>query len=362
MTLLSSPRLVLLGALALTACQEQPAPHPKKPKVEAPPAPTGVQIDSAKLDLFGALPPAMESKANPLTEEKVLLGRTLFYDARLSKNQDLSCNSCHDLEKYGVDGKDVSLGHKAQKGDRNSPTVYNSAAQFVQFWDGRAETVEDQAKGPVLNPVEMALPNAARVAEIFKSMPAYVDLFKKAFPDDAEPVTFDNVAKAIGAFERKLVTPSRWDQFLKGEKAAISEDEKKGFLKFVDVGCPTCHVGPLAGGTMYQKLGKEKPWPNQKDLGRSKVTKSASDDMMFRVSQLRNVQQTAPYFHDASAKTLEEAVKMMGTYQLKKDLSDEDVKSIVTWLNALTGPIPAEYIKKPALPAPGPKTPKADPK
>jgi cytochrome c peroxidase len=359
---ISALKVAALGAFALVAChQEEPAPH-KKPKVEAPPAPAGVQIDSAKLALFAPLPDAMEAKTNPLTEDKTSLGRTLYFDPRLSKNHDISCNSCHDLEKYGVDGKDVSDGHRAQKGSRNSPTVYNAAAQFVQFWDGRAETVEDQAKGPMLNPLEMAMPSDSRVVDTLKSMPGYVDAFKKAFPDDAEPVTFDNLAKAIGAFERKLVTRSKWDNFLKGDKTALSDDEKKGFNKFVDVGCATCHMGALVGGTMYQKLGNVKPWPNQKDKGRGQVTKSPSDDMMFKVSQLRNVQHTAPYFHDASAKTLEEAVKMMATYQLGKELPDEDVKSIVTWLDTLSGLIPTDYVKKPTLPASTPKTPKPDPK
>jgi len=356
--------VVALTALAVIACKEEQQPEKpqhKAARVAAPAAPTGVAVDSAKLEIFGPLPAAMESKANPLSEDKIGLGRMLFFDARLSKNHDLSCNSCHDVEKYGVDGKDVSEGHKKQRGTRNSPTVYNAALQFVQFWDGRAETIEEQAKGPVINPVEMAS-TPERVVTTLKSMPGYVDAFKKAFPDDEDPVTFDNFAKAVGAFERKLVTPSKWDDYLKGNKTALSDDEKKGFLKFVEVGCPTCHVGPLVGGTMYQKLGKEKPWPNQNDKGRSAVTKSPSDDMMFKTSILRNIEHTGPYFHDASAKTLEDAVKKMATHQLAKELSDDDVKSIVTWLKTLTGTIPAEYVKKPALPESTPKTPKPDPK
>jgi cytochrome c peroxidase len=332
-------------------------------KIVAPAAPTGVQIDSAKLAMYGPLPTEAASKDNPITEEKISLGRMLFYDARLSKNHDVSCNTCHDLEKYGVDEKEVSEGHKGQKGTRNSPTVYNAALQFVQFWDGRAETVEEQAKGPVVNPVEMACPSPELPVTTLKSIPGYVDAFKKAFPDDADPVSWDNFGKAVGAFERRLMTPSRWDQLLQGKQDALTDDEKNGFLKFVEVGCPTCHVGPVVGGTMYQKLGKEKPWPSDgKDKGRALVTKSASDEMMFKVAQLRNVEKTAPYFHDASGKTLEDAVKTMASYQLKKDLSDDDVKSIVTWLKSLTGTIPADYIKKPALPESSAKTPKPNPK
>jgi cytochrome c peroxidase len=352
-----------LAAVSLmTACHgEEPAPHPRKHRIEEVPAASaqGVEIDPGKLALYGALPSVMESKANPVTDEKIALGRMLFYDSRLSKDHDVSCNTCHDLDRYGIDGKDIPIGHKGQKGRRNTPTVYNAALQFAEGWDGRAETVEDQAKAHELNPGDMAMPNAARAVEALKSAPGYVDAFKKAFPDEDDAVTFENLAKAIGAFERKLSTPSKWDQFLAGDKAALTDEEKKGFLKFVDVGCVACHTGPLVGGTMYQKLGLVKPWPNQKDRGRAEVTKSPSDELMFKASQLRNIDHTAPYFHDGSAKTLEEAVKVMAAYQLNKELGDDDVRSIVTWLKSLSGPIPADCIKKPDLPEPGPGTPKS---
>lgn len=353
--------LIFLSGANLLACGQKETEPKKKPKLALSAVPTGVEIDDAKLAMFGPLPDVMDSKANPVTEDKVALGRMLFYDTRVSKNHDLSCNSCHELDKYGADERDVSLGHKGQKGARNSPTVYNAALQFVQFWDGRSDTVEAQAEGPMQNPIEMATSPEAVVAT-FESIPAYTDAFKKAYPDDPKPVTFKNTALAMAAFERKLVTPSRWDQFLKGEKGAVTDDEKRGFLKFVEVGCPTCHVGPLVGGTMYQKLGKERPWPNQKDKGRGAVTKSPSDDMMFKVSQLRNVEKTAPYFHDASSKTLEDAVKVMAAYQLNKDLPEEDVRSIVTWLKTLTGPLPQDLIKKPTIPESTAKTPKPNPK
>jgi cytochrome c peroxidase len=205
-------------------------------------------------------------------------------------------------------------------------------------------------KAHLVEPSGMAMPDDTRVVAAVKAIPDYVAPFKKAFPDDAEPVTFENVAKAIGAFSRKLVTPSKWDRFLGGDKGALTDDEKKGFLKFVDVGCPTCHVGPLVGGTMYQKVGKEKPWPNQEDKGRSRVTKAASDDMMFKVAQLRNIEHTAPYFHDATGKTLEAAVKTMASHQLNKELSDDDTKSIVLWLKTLSGALPADIARKPDLP------------
>jgi cytochrome c peroxidase len=359
----SSPALAMTLILTAAVACDKPAPKPER-KAPAPlqvaEAP-GVKIDKALLTGFSPLPSAMDSRSNPITEEKVVLGRMLFYDARLSKNHDVSCNTCHDLAKGGVDGKPVSEGHKGQKGDRNSPTVYDAALQFVQFWDGRAADVEEQAKGPVLNPVEMAMPDEKRVLDTLKSMPEYVEAFKKAFPDDDEPVTYGNVAKAIGAFERKLVTPSRWDAFLKGDAKALTDEEKQGFIKFVQIGCTQCHTGPLLGGTMYQKLGKEKPWPKQDDKGRARVTKSASDDMMFKVPGLREVARTAPYLHDGETPSLEEAVKVMVEYQLAKEISDEDVGLIVKFMETLSGEIPEDLIAKPDLPPSTETTPKPDP-
>ena len=343
-------------ALALAACHgEEPIPHAKKHVPTHPVASAGgVEIDPGKLALYSALPAVMESKANPVTEEKTALGRMLFYDPRFSKNHDMSCNTCHNLEAYGIDGKDFPAGAKSL---RNTPSVYNAALQFAQGWDGRAETVEDQVKAHVVIPGEMAMQSPERVVEAIKAVPEYVDAFKKAFPDDADPVTFDGFAKAVGAFTRQLTTPSKWDQFLSGDKSALTDDEKKGFLKFVDTGCVACHMGPLVGGTMYQKLGLVKPWPSQKDKGRMEISKSASDELMFKASQLRNVEHTAPYFHDASAKTLDQAIKMMATYQLNKELSDEDAQSIATWLNTLSGQISSDFVKKPELPGAAPKTP-----
>jgi cytochrome c peroxidase len=325
------------------------------------PAPTATAaIDPAKLQLFEPLPEVMISKSNPITEEKAALGRMLYYETRLSKSQQISCNSCHMLDKYGVDGQATSDGHKGQLGDRNSPTVYNAAGHFVQFWDGRAADVEAQAKGPVMNPVEMAMPAEKVVVEVLKSMPEYVDAFKKAFPEDKDPITYDNMAKAIGAFERKLVTPSRWDKFLKGDQNALTADEKAGFIAYVEAGCQTCHVGTYVGGNLFQKLGATKPWPDTSDPGREKVTKSEADRMVFKVPSLRNIDKTGPYYHNGKTATLEQAVSTMADYQLGKTLSDTQVKAIITWLRTLTGETPAEYIKEPQLPKSTAKTPKPD--
>ena len=357
--------VAVAAATLLAACQnDKPAP----PAPTAAPAKLGAvepkktsDIDPDRLVMFAALPAAMTSPTNPITDAKVELGRTLYHDARLSKNQDVSCNTCHGLATYGVDGKVVSNGHKAQTGTRNSPTVYNAAGHFVQFWDGRAETVEEQAKGPIVNPVEMASDEKLVVATL-KSIPAYVESFKKAFPDDKDAITLDNTGKAIGAFERTLVTPSRWDKYLKGDKSALSDAEKAGFNAFMDAGCSSCHTGLYLGGAVYQKAGLVKPWPNQKDQGRFDLTKKEEDRMMFKVPGLRNVDKTAPYFHDGSAKTLEESVKTMASLQSGKELKDAEVKSIVTFLAALTGDLPAEMTKVPELPKSTAKTPKPDPK
>lgn len=307
---------------------------------------------------FGKVPAAVESAENPLTEEKIELGRALYYETKLSAGKDISCNSCHKLDAYGVDGEKTSPGHKKQRGARNSPTVYNAAGHFVQFWDGRAKNVEEQAKGPILNPVEMAMPDEKAVLAALKAA-KYEERFKKAFPSEKDPFTFDNVAKAIGAFERKLMTPSRWDRFLAGDASAISEAEKAGFNKFIDSGCNACHAGPYLGAQMYQKLGLARPWPKEDDQGRFAITKQDSDKMMFKVPSLRNVKKTAPYFHDGSVATIEEAIKLMAAHEVGKDLSDADVSSISTFLDALTGEIPTAYAAPPGAHAAGSAKPAA---
>jgi cytochrome c peroxidase len=314
-------------------------------------------IDPAKLKAYAPLPDLAPEKA-PITGEQVALGRMLYYETRLSRNQQLSCNSCHALTKYGVDNQPTSEGHKGQKGDRNSPTVYNAAIQFVQFWDGRAADVEAQAKGPILNPVEMAMSSDKQVVAVLKSMPEYAEAFRKAFPADKDPVTYDNVGKAIGAFERKLVTPARWDKFLKGDQTALTAEEKAGFNTFVTSGCQTCHAGALLGGNMFQKIGTVKPWPDTSDLGRFKVTKSEADKFMFKVPSLRNIEKTGPYFHDGKVPTLNGAIAKMADYQVGKTLTDAEIQSIATWMKSLTGEIPVDYIKQPELPKSTSKTPK----
>lgn len=310
---------------------------------------------------FKALPGQFDAKDNPITPAKVELGKLLFFETRISKNHDVSCNSCHDLAKFGVDGAPTSTGHKKQRGGRNAPTVYNAGNHVAQFWDGRAATLEDQAKGPVLNPIEMAMKDAAAVEAVLKSIPDYEAHFKKAFPDAKEPITYDNFAKAVGAFERTLVTPSRFDKYLAGDAKALTDAEAKGLAKFMDLGCTACHTGEGVGGSVYMKYGLVKPVAGLKDQGRFEVTKAESDKFVFRVPSLRNIEKTGPYLHDGSAKSLEEVIKLMGTHQLGKDLSKEDVDSVAAFLKSLTGELPTKAIAPPTLPKSGKATPKPDP-
>mgnify|MGYP003674062154 CR=1 FL=1 len=311
------------------------------------------------LVMFQPLPEVAASPDNEITDAKVDLGRMLYYENRISKGEKISCNSCHKLDAYGQDNLPFSPGHEGKLGGRSSPSTFNAALHIAQFWDGRAPTVEEQAKGPVLNPVEMGMPDADFVVKVLKSMPGYVEAFKAAFPGEEDPVTYENFGKAVGAFERKLMTPSNWDAFLKGDKSALTDAEKKGFETFAMSGCVTCHNGPAVGGMMYQKLGLVKPWPGLKDEGRFEATKQEADKHFFKVPSLRNITETAPYLHDGSVKSLPEMVKLMAEHQVGKTLTDAEIESIITFLKSLKGQIPAEYVAKPQLPEATADTPKA---
>jgi cytochrome c peroxidase len=305
---------------------------------------------------FAPLTARLDDPAQPISQEQVDLGRMLYFDKRLSLHLDLSCNSCHRLDAYGVDGAAASLGDQGRRGTRNSPTVYNAAGFFAEFWDGRASDVEAQVKGPLLNPIEMAMPSDRAVVARLKAVPGYVAAFHAAFPNESDPVSFDDLGRAIGAFERGLTTPSRWDRFLRGDKAALTTEEVLGLKVFTNVGCMVCHTGEFLGGNSFQRAGAVEPWPNQADTGRAAVTHNPADRMMFKVPTLRNIQKTAPYFHDGSATTLDQAVRMMGKHQLGLELSDGEVSSIITWLASLTGELPTTYIAEPTLPPDGPES------
>lgn len=315
-------------------------------------------VNRAALGMFQPILDVADNPENPITEAKVSLGRMLYYDTRLSKNRTVSCNSCHDLESFGDDGLKVSKGIGDQLGGRSAPTVYNAAIHIAQFWDGRAKDVEAQAIGPVTNPIEMGMPDEKYVLNVIKSIPGYVKAFEAAFPGQDEPLTYVNVGNAIGAFERKLMTPSPFDDFLKGDESALNEAQKHGLNLFITTGCTVCHNGMGIGGHLYQKLGLVKEWPTQ-DKGRFEATGVETDKYFFKVPSLRNITETAPYLHDGSVGTLEEIVAKMAEHQLGRVLSNEDVSSIVTFLGALKGRIDTDFIKKPELPADGPETPKA---
>lgn len=308
---------------------------------------------------FKPLPSVMPAPAeNPTTPEKVALGKMLFFEPRLSKSDTISCNSCHNLATGGVDNLPTSMGHLAQFGPRNSPTVLNAGLQFVQFWDGRAASLEEQAKGPILNPVEMAMPDQEMVLSRIRTIPEYVETFKKAFPAEKDPITYDNIARAIAAFERTLLTPSRFDDFLNGKGNALNNQEQKGLKLVVQKGCIVCHNGVGAGGGMFQKFGIRGRYEYSDDLGRYNVTKKEADKYFFKVPMWRNVTRTAPYFNDGSIWDLGEAVRIMGRIQIGQKLTNDDVDAIVAFLHSLEGKMPKEALMLPVLPASTLATPK----
>jgi cytochrome c peroxidase len=284
------------------------------------------------------------------TPAQVALGRRLFHETVLSANHDVSCNTCHSLNGYGADGRKVSFGDLGHAGNRNAPTVYNAAGQIAQFWDGRAPTVEAQAKGPILNSDEMAMPDSQAVLAHMRGSADYRAAFTAAFPNERDPITYENVGRAIGAFERGLVTPSRWDRYLAGDSTALSADEQRGLTTFVHVGCASCHNGPYVGGGTFMKLGRASPWPTSTDSGRYKITHDTADLFVFKVPSLRNAEKTAPYFHDGSVGSLDEAIRLMGRHQLGVELTNAQVHDIHAWLGALTGTLPAAYIAEPQQP------------
>jgi len=321
-------------------------------------------IQSASM--FKSLPKTSDNAQNPANSDKILLGKMLYHDTRLSKSNVFSCNSCHNLATYGVDNNPLSIGHGWKTGTRNSPTTLNASLNSAQFWDGRNKDVEEQAKGPILNPVEMGSPDSAFVEERIKSIPAYVDLFKKAFPNENDPLNFNNIANAIGVFERTLLTPARFDDFLNGNGEAISNVEKEGLKKFMSNGCTACHSGEAVGGNNFFKFGLVKGpyWEYTKstfkDEGKFTVTKQEQDKDVFKSSSLRNIEHTYPYFHDGSIWDLKQAVKIMGVTQMGREISDEDASQIVSFMNTLTGTIPADALILPTLPISSEKTTKPD--
>ena len=309
-----------------------------------------------------ALPDVAPAPAdNPTTEAKVILGKMLFMDPRFSSTGTVSCNSCHNVMEGGDDSRTFSMGVHGKTGGRNAPTVWNSAFHSVQFWDGRADLLEDQAKGPVTNPVEMGVPEIEQAMDKVRAIPGYKPYFDEAFGKDS--MTVVNAAKAVAAFERTLITPgSPYDQYVKGDKKAMTAQQVNGMETFAAAGCASCHSGAAFNGPkmefgqgFYSKFPTfadnvyNKKYDLSADKGREEATGKAADAHMFRVPTLRNITDTAPYFHNGSVNDLSEAVALMAKTQLNKDLSDKEVKDIVAFLVALTGKYPE--ITMPRLPA-----------
>ena len=311
-------------------------------------------------DMFAPLPstvPALND--NVITEEKVDLGKALFFDPRMSASGVFSCNSCHNLATGGDDNMETSIGHAWQKGPRNSPTVLNAVFNEAQFWDGRAADLAEQAKGPVQAGVEMAN-TPDNVVATLNSMPQYVEWFEASFPEETAPVSFDNFAKAIEAYEATLITPAPFDAWLNGDDGALSDAQVAGLELFMDKGCSACHNGVNLGGNGYYPFGLiEKPGADvlpPDDRGRFAVTETADDSYVFRASPLRNIDQTAPYFHSGKVWDLKVAVQIMGTSQLGTEINDQEADQIVAFLGALTGKMPE--VVYPVLPAETLKTPR----
>lgn len=292
------------------------------------------QLMTESGQLFGPLPNTMPG-AEDDSKEKISLGRKLYFETALSVDDTISCNSCHDAAGSGTDNAPTSTGVNGQKGGRNSPTVLNAGFHIAQFWDGRAPTLKEQAKGPILNPIEMAMPSEAATIAKLKKIEGYTEMFEKAFPGQSDPFTYDNLAEAIASFERTLVTRDRFDDFAIGNSRALTADEQAGLRLFIDTGCSSCHNGPLLGANKYQKIGVVNPYPTE-DKGRYEVTGREDDMFVFKVPSLKNIAITNPYFHDGSIETLEEAIQKMAFHQLGVDLKQDEIDKIAAFLQSLT--------------------------
>ena len=310
---------------------------------------------STSVALAQALPTKAPAPAdNPTTSEKVVLGKMLYHDPRLSSSGTVSCASCHNTMLGGEDNRAGSVGVGGQVGGRSAPTVWNAAFNTVQFWDGRAASLEEQAAGPVTNPIEMGMKSWDDVVVRLKSIEGYQNAFEKAFGKDS--ISKDTATKAIAAYERTLITPnSAFDKYVKGNKKAMTEQQIRGMNKAVELGCTGCHSGPAFNGPgVFQKFPVHSngsisaQYKLKKDKGLAEVTGKKADEYMWKVPTLRNIALTAPYFHNGSVKTLDKAVKLMAQLQLGKKLSKEEVTDIVAFLKALTGEFPKQQM--PVLP------------
>jgi cytochrome c peroxidase len=345
---------VAVGALFATGCGPQ-AERDEERRIAL-----DVELPQGLFEALPETPP--ELPGNPLTPEKVELGKMLFFDPRLSSSWLISCNTCHNLALGGGDLMETSIGHGWQRGPRNAPTVLNAVYNIAQFWDGRAATLQEQAMGPVEAAVEMANTRERAVATL-ASMPEYVERFRGAFPGDPDPVSFENMAYAIEAFEATLITPhAAFDRYLRGDVDAMSDEEKDGLRLFISKGCVRCHSGVNLGGNAYHPFGVVER-PDEAvlpagDRGRYEVTRTPGDEYVFKAPSLRNVELTPPYFHSGAVWVLEDAVAVMGSAQLGAELTPAQTRVIAAWLRTLTGQQPV--VEYPILPPHTTATPPPD--
>jgi cytochrome c peroxidase len=299
---------------------------------------------------FKPLPESAPNPENVLSDTKVSLGRALYFDKRLSRMGTVSCDSCHSLAQFGVDRLATSPGDDGRTGERNSPTVLNAALHGTQFWDGRAENVEEQAGMPILNPIEMGIPSEQFLVDRLSRIPEYVSQFGEAFPDDPEPLSYRNIELALGAFERTLLTPSPFDEYLHGDREALDVTQRVGLETFLDLGCASCHNGVNLGAASFRKFGlNEDYWVHTKseriDEGRVEVTGEEGDRYVFRVASLRNIAETPPYFHDGSVENLDEAIRIMVQLQVGTDSDEVQTESLTAFLGSLTGELHPDVLR-----------------
>ncbi|HWQ39509.1 MAG TPA: cytochrome c peroxidase [Burkholderiales bacterium] len=311
--------------------------------------------------LFKPLPANAATPERPVTPELVALGRALFFENRVSTDGRVSCAACHLPSFYGAEPLPRTVGNQGKILPRNTPTVFNTALQFVQHYGGNRVDVEEQAVKALISPLAYGNADYAAAEARLRALPGYRALFEKAFPNEPEPVTAHNWGRAIGAYERTLLTPAPFDRYLSGDPSALSAQAKRGLDKFIAVGCAGCHNGVVVGGQMYQKFGiTQDYWTltgseeidlfKGRDKGRFHDTKNEADAYIFKVQQLRNVAVTPPYFHDGSVAELRDAVRIMAKLQLGRELTDADVSDIVAFLESLTGEVPAQFANVPVLP------------
>ncbi len=318
----------------------------------------GEELRSRALGVMAPLEPAQGLDKKPLEQQRAALGRLLFFEPRVSLDGTVSCSRCHLPQLYGIDGLPRSVGVMGRLNPRNAPTVLNAFLQISQHWRGDRESLEDQAIRALVGAPSFGNPSLEAAMARLKAIEGYHELFKKAFPQDQDPVNAKNWGLAIGVFERTLVSPSRLDEWLLGSDPALSAREKRGLERFLDLGCADCHSGTGLGGSMYEKFGIhmnywEATGSIEPDRGRADVTGDLQDLYVFKVPSLRNVAVTPPYFHDGSVPKLERAVQIMGSTQLGRQIQEDVIKDLSEFLKALTGTVPKSLAEAPLLPQAG---------